>query len=195
VVGVPPRPIPPVHGMLGIGLPEADGPAEIIRVFPGSGAQKAGLQEKDVITQINDAPLAKRSEVQSRLRQLRPGTTVKLTVKRGDKVLHVTATMSLLETEASKKRDAQNLAKPTGVSARRDDFPKVVQHDAVLLPTDCGGPLADLSGRVIGLNIARGGRTETYAVPSDVVVGLMYDLMSGRLAPKPAPKPEPKPEP
>ncbi len=77
---------------------------------------------------------------------------------------------------------------PVGISGRHDDFPAVLQHDTLLRPGECGGPLVDLSGKVIGVNIARGGRTETYAVPSDVLIGLLYDLMSGRLRPEP---PEP----
>jgi serine protease Do len=194
VVGVPLRKIPPIHGVLGIGLAEVEKPAQIIRIFPNSAAQKAGLQEKDIITHLNDNPTNTRSELQAGLRRFRPGTAVKLTVKRGDKTLQISATLSLLDTPGNRKRDMQNLAGP-GVSTRHDDFPSVLQHDTVLAPNDCGGPLVDLSGRVVGLNIARGGRTETYSVPTDVVLGLMYDLMSGRLAPKPEAKPEPKPEP
>ena len=70
-----------------------------------------------------------------------------------------------------------------GISNRHNDFPAVLQHDSVLRPADCGGPLVDLSGKVVGVNIARGGRTETYCVPSEALLGLMYDLMSGRLDP------------
>jgi serine protease Do len=224
VVGVPLRKIPAIYGMLGINLAEEETPARIVRISPGSGAEKAGLREKDVITHVNGAATNTRSELQATLKQYRPGTTVKLTVKRGDKTFQVSATLSLIDTPGTRRRDMQNLAGP-GVSARHDDFPKVLQHDTVLVPTDCGGPVVNLSGQVVGLNIARGGRTETYALPADVVLGQMYDLMSGRLAPKPQaekppaakaeakapskpepkappkpepkvqPKPEPKPEP
>ncbi|MGQ9576246.1 MAG: trypsin-like peptidase domain-containing protein [Thermoguttaceae bacterium] len=204
VVGVPPRRIPPISGVLGVALEEGDKPARILNVFPGSAAQKAGLQPNDIITHLNDEPMNSRAKLVAALKTLRPGTTVKLTVKRGDQTLHISATLSVLQTPGSRRRDMQNLA-GLGVSARHDDFPKVLQHDGVVAPTDCGGPLVDLSGRVVGVNIARAGRTETYAVPADVLLGLMYDLMSGRLAPaqadkKPAgpvsklPKPaEPKP--
>ena len=59
----------------------------------------------------------------------------------------------------------------------------MITHDTVLAPSECGGPLVDLDGRTIGFNIARGGRTESYAVPTPVVMTLLYDLMSGNLAP------------
>ena len=45
----------------------------------------------------------------------------------------------------------------------------ILQHDSVLKPSECGGPLVDLDGKVVGINIARAGRTETYAIPSEVV--------------------------
>ena len=43
---------------------------------------------------------------------------------------------------------------------------------------------------MIGVNIARAGRTETYAVPSEAVLSLLDDLKSGKLAPKEDKKPE-----
>ena len=70
-----------------------------------------------------------------------------------------------------------------GVSGRADDFPAVIQHDTVLRPADCGGPVVDLSGKVVGVNIAHAGRTETYCIPTDMLVVAMYELMSGRLSP------------
>src|SRR5205823_2932727 len=53
-------------------------------------------------------------------------------------------------------------------------------------PSQCGGPLVGLQGKALGLNIARAGRVVSYAVPSDVVVGLLSDLKSGKLAPSAA---------
>ena len=80
-----------------------------------------------------------------------------------------------------------------GISQRHNDFPVILQHDSVLHPHHCGGPLVDLSGKVIGVNIARAGRSETYAIPADVLLPLFYDLMSGRMPPpRPATKPEGK---
>ncbi|MEM7683087.1 MAG: S1C family serine protease [Planctomycetota bacterium] len=55
------------------------------------------------------------------------------------------------------------------VSARRTGFPAVLQHDSVLEPWLCGGPLLDLDGRAVGVNIARAGRASTYALPAALV--------------------------
>jgi serine protease Do len=193
VVGAPRRRIPPTSGVLGVAVADAEGGAKIERVMPDSAAQKAGLQVDDVITHVNGEPTPDHVELVTAIKEHQPGEVVRLTVKRGDQDLQISATLTELETPASRKRDMQNRS-DVGLSRRHDDFPMVLQHDSVLRPVDCGGPVVDLSGNVIGVNIARGGRTETYAVPSDVLLTLMYDLISGRMPP-PKPEPEPKPEP
>jgi serine protease Do len=58
-----------------------------------------------------------------------------------------------------------------------------LQHDTVIRPADCGGPLVDLDGKAVGINIARAGRTESYAIPAEDVIALIAELKSGRLAP------------
>ena len=72
--------------------------------------------------------------------------------------------------------------------SEKRNFPTILQHDTVIKPTDCGGPLVDLDGRVVGINVARAGRVESYALPSEVVVPLLADLMSGKSATTAAPK-------
>src|SRR5262249_32977705 len=80
-------------------------------------------------------------------------------------------------------RSVRMNAMGTTQSKRSTDFPDVIQHDTALMASDCGGPLVDLSGKVVGINIARGGRTETYAAPASRVRLLLADLESGKLAP------------
>ena len=79
------------------------------------------------------------------------------------------------------------------LSNRRGGFPTILQHDTVLKPADCGGPLVDLDGKCVGLNIARAGRTETYAIPSEDLLAMLPDLKSGKsivvaVPPRPTPK-------
>lgn len=193
VLSVPRRPIPPASGVLGVALGDAEDGGRILNVLPDSAAQKAGLRPDDIITHVAGLATHNQSEVIAAIKRYRPGQTVQLRIKRGDKTLEIAATLAKLDTPATRKRDLQNRS-TGGISSRSDDFPMVLQHDTVVRPVDCGGPLVDLSGGVIGVNIARAGRTETYAVPTDILLTLMYDLISGRLAP-PRPKPEPAPSP
>ena len=54
-------------------------------------------------------------------------------------------------------------------SGRAEGFELALQHDSVLQPWQCGGPLLDLNGKAVGLNIARAGRVSSYALPSSVI--------------------------
>ena len=70
------------------------------------------------------------------------------------------------------------------LSLRNNGFPDVIQHDTVLKPSDCGSPVVDLDGKVIGINIARAGRTESYAIPADVVKKVVEELKPAGNAPR-----------
>ena len=71
------------------------------------------------------------------------------------------------------------------LSERRAGFPTALQHDTVLKPSDCGGPIVDLEGKVVGINIARAGRVESFAIPAGTIKTLLPDLLSGKLDPNP----------
>ena len=70
------------------------------------------------------------------------------------------------------------------VSVRSGGFDRALQHDTVLRPEDCGGPVVDLSGRVVAINIARAGRVESYAIPAEAVKTLVEKLKSPSQATK-----------
>ena len=70
------------------------------------------------------------------------------------------------------------------LSDRRGGFEAALQHDTVLLPSQCGGPLVDLDGKAVGINVARAGRVESYAIAAAAVQPLLEELKSGKLAPK-----------
>jgi serine protease Do len=112
------------------------------------------------------------------------GDSVTLTLKRGDKELNVSAVLGRrVESGPPSRSDVMN-AMGGDPSKRATGFPAVLQHDTVLKPSECGGPLVNLDGEVIGINIARAGRTESFALPADAVAGLIGELKSGKLAPR-----------
>jgi len=55
--------------------------------------------------------------------------------------------------------------------------------------TGDGTLVLDLDGNAVGINIARAGRVNSYALPTSVVLAVLEDLKSGQLAPK-----EPSPD-
>ncbi len=185
VVSVVRREIPSSPGVLGIRLEDTsaatekpDGP-RIENIEDRSAAKKAGLKVGDVVTHINGKRVSNNEQLVRTIRAAQAGTTVKLTVRRAEEYLNLEATLQP-RPAAFQDQLGQSLSK------RAAGFPMALQHDTVLKPTQCGGPLVGLDGKVLGLNIARAGRVVSYAVPSDVVVGLLSDLKSGKLAPSPA---------
>jgi serine protease Do len=156
---------------------------KIADITPGSGAAKAGLRIDDIILAINGTEVRDSESLLAILGKTKPGDKVKLKVRRGDEELEPEATLG--KRPAMTRDDFQN-SLGSELSTRRSGFPRVVQHDSVLRPIDCGGPLVDLDGRVIGINLARAGRTESFAVPAETVQPLLKELMSGRLAPETA---------
>ena len=83
--------------------------------------------------------------------------------------------------EDSLPPDAQGRNRLNGpLNHRRDDFPSAIQHDSVLHPAQCGGPLVDISGKVVGINVARADRTVTYAVPGEPVIALVKKVKARR---------------
>ncbi len=182
VISVPRHRVPPRSGVLGIQLEHADGSAKITLVFPGSGAAEAGLQAGDIVTQVADKLIDTRQTLIEIIRQYKPGDTVPLHVTRGDKEMQITATLSTPGRVGSRSEQMNSMGGT--LSRRAADFPVVIQHDTALRADDCGGPLVDLSGKAIGINIARAGRTESYALPADQVLPLIAEMKDGKLAPK-----------
>ncbi len=174
VVSVASRRIEPQRGVLGIEL-EMD--STIRTVFPGSGAAEAGLQVGDVITAVAGESVDSRDALMGRLRRFRPGDTLPLLVRRGEQEQEVKATLrNELATFVDRQAKQNQMAGP--LSVRSSGFEQAMQHDTVLRPEDCGGPVTDSSGRVVGLNIARAGRVETYTLPTAAIRPILSKMLA-----------------
>jgi len=200
VVSVPTRTLPagkgfaappapnPNSGFLGIsledGLPSG---ARVSDVQAKSAAEKAGIKVNDLIVAVAGKGVEDASALIQVIQGYKAGETVDLKVKRGSEELALKATLGKRPANQSNRGDMQNNM-GSELSKRRTGFPTILQTDQVIKPNDCGGPLVDLSGQVIGINIARAGRVESYAIPSEVIQPLLRDLMSGKLAPPGAKK-------
>jgi serine protease Do len=77
-------------------------------------------------------------------------------------------------------------------SKRRSGFPRVLQHDVQGNRATVGGPLLDLEGRCIGMNIARANRAESFAIPveelRDVISRLLTQAMQNKADATDAPR-------
>ncbi|HYT87875.1 MAG TPA: trypsin-like peptidase domain-containing protein [Gemmataceae bacterium] len=169
-------------GYLGIGLADADGGGALInKVEAKSAAEKAGLKEKDVIVAVGNKEIVNAEALILNVSGHKPGDTITLKLKRGEEEMEVKATLGKRPPNQARADFQNNLG--SRLSKRRTGFPTVLQHDTVINPEDCGGPLVDLDGNVVGINIARAGRVMSYATPAEVIQPLLADLMSGKLAP------------
>lgn len=63
--------------------------AEITEITPGSGAEKAGLKEGDIITGLNGVPVAGGTELVANILNFQPGDTVEITLVRDGKRMNV----------------------------------------------------------------------------------------------------------
>lgn len=172
----------PTSGYLGVSLDLDFGGVKVNQVMPDTGAQKAGVKVNDQILAVNGEAVPNADTFMSLLQRRKPDDVVALKIKRGDQELELKATLGKRPSGGNSRGDFQN-SLGSQLSNRRTGFPNILQHDSVIKPTDCGGPLVDLDGRVLGINIARAGRTETYAVPGEVVQSLLVDLKSGKYPP------------
>src|SRR5207253_6163635 len=109
----------------------------------------------------------------------KPGETIVMKVKRGDEEKELKATLDKRPAGQGNRGDVQNNM-GSELSKRKNGFPTILQHDTVVKPYDCGGPVVDLSGRAVGINICRAGRVESYAVPVEAIQALLPDLKAGK---------------
>lgn len=135
---------------------------EVLSLNRAMGAGRAGVKRGDIITHINDRRVANRDDITDAVLGFRDGDAIQVRIKRDG----VTQIMSI-ELTAAKEPDLRNMQGQR--SARDYGFDEVIQHDTVLSPRDCGGPLLDSSGKAIGINIARAGRVASYALPTHLV--------------------------
>lgn len=163
-------------GVLGVGLDGDEGPPTVTRVFPNSGADVAGLKAGDVIEQINGKRMTGRVEMIKLVQEHSPGDALSLLIRRAEEKLEVKVTLTPPISDEFRSRIAVQNRMGGELSRRRNGFEAVIQHDSVLRPEECGGPAITLSGKAIGVNIARAGRTESYALPADLVIPVIDEL-------------------
>jgi S1-C subfamily serine protease len=157
-------------GWLGVQVGDDPKGAKVGKVESESPAESIGLTTGDIIVGINDEPVTSKATLLQLLRPLEAGATITVHVIR-DYDRH-TFSVELgwppVETSSqSMNRSRQGLHGP--LSRRRTGLPNTVRHDTVLLPSQCGGPVMDSFGRIVGINIARVSRTHSALLPSKSV--------------------------
>lgn len=153
---------------------------QIKSMSPMSSATRFGFKNGDVIVQVADRIVSDGKSLKNSLRRYNPGDYIFIRILREHTLLTLPVTLDVNTSRMFDRQDVQNRMGGE-ISIRRSGFDDVIQHDSVLKPHQCGGPLLDLSGKAVGVNIARAGRTESFALPSSTVRDRIEVLKSGRL--------------
>jgi len=172
----------PNRGYLGVMTEQRQDSVRLRQVMSGTAAEAAGLRRGDIIVEFGDREVRSRQQFSSSIGRRKPGDKVKLKVLRRGEELTLEATLRKNDDRRGPRSNQESLWGP--LSDVRIGFTEVIQHDSVLKPNQCGGPLVNLDGEVVGVNISRVGRMETLALTGKVVRSMLEDLKSGKLAPK-----------
>ncbi|RZM29844.1 MAG: PDZ domain-containing protein [Pedobacter sp.] len=132
----------------------------LTRINPGSPAEKAGLQLKDQITGVNGKPIKLPPEYGAELTKYDPEEIITVEGVRNGTAYSLPVSLTVMPPKGP--HPAYRFA--GGKSIRSDGFNGVFAHDAILKPTEVGGPVYDARGKFQGVNIARFSRTTSLAV-------------------------------
>jgi serine protease Do len=151
------------RGYLGVQLEDYDQGGVILLQVDQGAAQRAGLQKGDVILQVNERLVRNQQEIKSYLRTLDPKTSIKAKVRREATEFEADITLGAPPSDSGHAADLMDK------SLRRDGFTAVLSHDALIPTNACGGPVYDLEGRFVGMNIARHSRVRTFFLPAPLI--------------------------
>ncbi len=151
---------------LGVNPDEVPGGIKIAQVTPGEPSYKAGLRDGDVIISMDGVAIRTVGELVNAIRKKGPGRKIRIIYLRDGRRVQTVATLGSLDIPDEQAQRFKMMNRLGAIPSKRaDNFPSVFQHDAPLFPEQCGGPVVDLQGNVVGMNIARNGRAATYAIP------------------------------
>jgi S1-C subfamily serine protease len=143
--------------------------ADLVKLMRGS------ISEGDVITHIegeaipDPAAYGRRSKNDAFV----AGDFVQLSIRRNRAISQV-----IFPIESDNPGYSITIPSYVDVSMRLTGFPAVIIHDAIVGRRQCGGPIVDLEGNVIGVNIARFHRCSTFAIPHQRIRQLVQRLLS-----------------
>ena len=154
-------------GYLGSGLELRNGKNLVRMVQAESPASDAGIVMGDEVLSVNGIRISDPEAFVHEIRKHKPGQTIQLVHIR-DGVEKITSIKLGIRPRASNPHIAEKFE--DGKSIRRDGFNKIFVHHSKLKPAECGGPVFDLEGNFMGINMARLSRTSSLAVsPSEVL--------------------------
>ncbi len=177
IISADAREIPPEGGaVLGVELKEEKGSLEVKAVSKDSGAEEAGIKEGDRITAVDGKKVKDIKKLSEDMKEMKAGAMVKVAITRDKKKIELEVRLSARNELFH--QESRNDQMSGDYSKRRSGFPRVIQHDILAASTTMGGPVLDLDGRTVGMNIARANRAETFAIPVEELKGLAEGMVA-----------------
>jgi len=178
IISTLPYKIRPQRALIGVSF--VDSPRPTVRqVSRGFGAAKAGVEPGDVVVSIDGSSVTNSWQIIEILREFGDGQSVKMRFQRKAEEYEtnvVLMTPKPGQEEYSVVANERENRLNGDVSLRSEGFEEAIEHDTILEPWQCGGPLVNLDGKVIGLNIARASRFATYALPASLAKKILDKL-------------------
>ncbi len=161
-------------GLLGV-MAKKDAEAFVVEdVEPEGAADSAGLKPGDTVVKLNETKIESFKQATDFLAQTRPGQKISVTVDRDGETLTKELTLGGDEDHGHDHGGPGHIADQfEGGASEQTTYPSVILHDARVLASKCGGPVFDLDGKFVGINIARKSRTRTYILPAMDVQGFV----------------------
>jgi len=177
VVSVPPRSLRE-KAYLGVIIDNGahEGPGVYLeRVEPRSAARNAGLRRGDILLSIDGNSLSGADDVREAMADRSPGDRVKVRYRRGAEEAEAEVELKRAsEFPAFENHRLRTMETMGGrLNLVRTGFPLAVQTDIKLKADQCGGPVVDLDGKVVGISVARADRTHSLFIPSAEIVNLL----------------------
>jgi len=143
------------------------GPGSLVSGLPKEGAAtKGGIEIGDLIVAIDGDVVTSHGHMVRKLLEYEPKDKIKIRVLRNGKL--VTCKVTLAEAKNTPRLvQPKDTVNGDNLSKRYAPFSMAFQHDAWIEANECGGPVLDLEGRIVGVNIARLNRIAAFAIPAD----------------------------
>ena len=154
-----------------------DSDLKIEKVTPDSGAEKAGVQVGDLLTSAGGVELKDRSDLLKSMLGRNPGDVIEIQLIRAGEAVTLQVELMARPDKKMLSRNDEMSGGESSLSKRRDGFPRVIHHDTPLIKSSVGGPLLNLKGECVGMNIARASRVATFAIPARELREIIHEMM------------------
>lgn len=176
-------------GFLGIKMSPEDAPPKGVRIgeiVPGGAAERVGLKPGDIILEVNGQAMDSPGQLIKLVAGLKPEQKVAVQILRDSEKKSLELSLGnraeAIASGADLRRLDQTAQMGSSLSKNATGYPNAIQSDLALQAEDAGGPVVDVNGNIVGLNIARSERVSTYLIPGKIVNALLADVQTGKFA-------------